>query len=347
MKALVFHGTKDVRLEDIKEPAVPAGKVKVKVAWIGICGTDIHIYQHGIAVPMEPHPVTGRMAPLTIGHEFAGVVSEVGKGVKGIHAGDRVTVEPTITCGHCELCRTGKYNLCLNTAFLGASDDGGYAEYVIVEPYMVHKLPDNVSLEEGALVEPTAVAMQAVINSSLKMGDTIAVYGVGPIGLLTILCAKAAGAAKIIAIDVSKVRLEKACEVGATHIINATDEDPVAKINADFGSVDVVYEVAGAQATLTSAIKSVKKGGEVMVISIFAAPVEIDMADLLTREVRISTSCIYRHVFPKVIGMVSSRQLDVMKVVTGKIKLDDIITDGFERLMADKGQAKILVEIQP
>ena len=347
MKALVWYGQKDVRIEDVQEPVVEAGKVKIKPAFTGICGSDLHAYHHGIGVQVEvEHPISGQKAPLTLGHEFAGVVAEVGPGVEGFKVGDRVAVEPMLHCKECEYCRQGRYNMCEKFGFVGLNADGGFAEYVVVDDFLVHALPEGVSLEEGALVEPTAVAVQAVRESKIKVGDTVAVYGVGPIGLLTIMAAKAAGAARIVAVDVSKERLEKAKEVGATHIINSLEEDATETIKAAYGAVDVAYEAAGVQPTFTSATQVVKKGGEVMIISVFGKPAEVDLFRVVANEINIKGSLAYRHIFPEVMNMIENGVLDVKKVVTDKIPLDNVVEGGFEKLIQDKSQAKILVEIR-
>lgn len=347
MKALVWYGKKEVRIQEVPEPLVGDGKVKVKVAWTGICGSDLHAYHHGIGIQVDqPHPLSGKLAPLTLGHEFAGVVTEVGEGVTEVKVGDRVAIEPMLHCKQCEYCKKGNYNLCEKFGFVGLNSDGGFADYCVVDSFLVHKLPDNVSLEEGALVEPAAVAVQAVKESKVKIGDTVAVYGVGPIGLLTILAVKAAGASRIIAVDISKERLEKALEVGATDIINSLEEDPTKTIKSVFGGVDVAYEAAGVQATFTSATKVVKKGGEVMVIAVFEKPAQVDLFMVVSNEISIKGTLAYRHIFPEVISMISNGVLDVKQVVTDSIPFNNVIEDGLERLMIDKRQAKILVKIQ-
>ncbi|RKN85917.1 2,3-butanediol dehydrogenase [Paenibacillus ginsengarvi] len=346
MKAAVWHDTKDVRISNIEEPSVQPGAVKVKVAWTGICGSDLHAYHHGIGVQTgQPHPLTGRMAPLTLGHEFAGTIAELGEGVTGLAAGDRVAIEPLIYCRECSYCRQGKYNQCEQFGFVGLNSDGGFGEYAIVKPYMVHKLPDNVSLEEGALVEPTAVAYHAVRQSRLHVGGKAAVFGVGPIGLLTILSAKAAGAAQIVAVDVSDERLEKAKEVGATFTINSAKENAAAKILELTGGVDVAYEAAGVQATFNDAMTVIKKGGEIMVIAAFAKQPQIDLLQLMVKEANVTSILAYRHIFPEVISLIAAGQLDVKKVITKKIELDQLVEDGLELLLHDKSQAKILTRI--
>jgi (R,R)-butanediol dehydrogenase/meso-butanediol dehydrogenase/diacetyl reductase len=348
MKAAVWYGAKDVRITNVPEPAVRSGTVKVKVEWTGICGSDLHAYHHGIGIQIgTPHPLSGQMAPLTIGHEFSGTVAELGEGVAGLAVGDRVAIEPLIYCGACIYCRQGRYNQCEQFGFVGLNADGGFGEYAIVKPYMVHKLPDNVTLEEGALVEPTAVAFHAVRESRLKVGGNAAVFGVGPIGLLTILSAKAAGAAQIIAVDVSDERLEKARQVGATTIINAAKENAAESIIALTGGVDVAYEAAGAQATFNDAVSVIKKGGEVMVIAAFAKPATIDLMQLMVKEANVTSILAYRHIFPEVISLIAAGKLDVKQVITKKISLYRLIEDGLELLIRDKSQAKILTKIQP
>lgn len=348
MKAAVIYGTKDVRVEDVKEPTAGAGKVKVKVEWAGICGSDLHAYHHGIGVSAEPYPLTNQGLPLTLGHEFAGVISEVGEGVTGFAIGDRVAIEPLIFAADDYYVQQGHYNRAVSFGFIGLQGDGGFAEYAVVDAEKAHKLPENVSLEEGALVEPTAVVVQAVKESQLKIGDAVVVYGAGPIGLLTIIAAKAAGAATIIAVDISPERLQKALEVGATTVVHSGEEDATAKIMSlhPYG-VDVAYEAAGAQQTFTGALEVIKKGGQLMIIAAYAKPVTLDVNSILTKEITIKTSLAYRHIFPEVIAMIASGRLDVKPVITRQIKLDDIVEEGLELLVKDKSQAKILVKTQP
>lgn len=344
MKAAFWYGKQDVRVEDVAIPVISAGKVMIQTAWAGICGSDLHAYHHGMGVPVEEaHPLTGQKAPLTLGHEFSGIVAEVGEGVTGIQPGDRVAVEPLVYCGECEYCKQGRYNQCLSVGFIGLSANGGFAEYVVVEPKMVHKLPDNVTLEEGALVEPAAVALHAVRESKLEIGDKVAIFGAGPIGLLTVLAAKAAGASEIVVVDVSQERLNKAKEIGATYVANAAEVDTVQTILTLTGGIDVAYEAAGAQPTFTNALSVLKKGGQVMVIAAFAKPVEINLMEMMMKETSVAATLAYRHIFPEVIRLIASKQMDVAQVITKKIDLPQIVEQGFELLMTDKSQAKILV----
>lgn len=200
---------------------------------------------------------------------------------------------------------------------------------------MVHKLPDGVSLEEGALVEPTAVAMQAVRQSKLKVGDKVAIFGAGPIGLLTLLAAKAAGASEIVMVDVSEERLAKAKELGAAYIVNAATEDTVQAIVSLTGGVEIAYEAAGAQPTFSNTISVLKKGGDLMFIAAFTKPVELDMSLVMIKELNVTSTLAYRHVFPEVINLMASGRLDVKNVITKKIELAQIVDEGLELLIKD------------
>lgn len=342
MKAAVWHNVNDVRVEEVEEPSVLPGQLKVKVAWAGICGSDLHAYSHGLS--MEAHSLSGQKPPLTLGHEFSGEVVAVGESVTNHQVGDKVAIEPLIYCGKCYACQRGYYNQCAQVGFVGLNRDGGFAEYVIVDEHMAHTLPENVSFEEGALVEPTAVSFYAVRESKLKPGDSVAIFGAGPIGLLTLLSVKAAGATQIIVIDLSEERLEKATELGATTVINGMRDDIVETIlQLTNGGVSVAFECAGAQPTMTNAVASIKQGGQVMAIAVFAKPVSIDMGQIMFKAADITSTLAYRHVFPEVINMISTGRLDVKSVITKKIELADIVEEGFHQLIHDKKQAKILV----
>jgi len=342
MKAAVLYGAKDLRVENVSEPSVSSNQVKVKVEWAGICGSDLHVYADGLS--MEPHPLSGKKPPIILGHEFSGTIVEVGDGVTRAKVGDRVAIEPLIYCGECYACKRGYYNQCSKVGFVGINSDGGFAEYTVVDEKMVHILPDNVTFEEGALVEPAAVSFYAVKESKLKVGDTVAIFGAGPIGLLALIAAKAAGASKIIAVDLSEERLNKARELGATYIIDGHRDDIVETIlNLTNGGVNVVYECAGVQATMTNAIATVKQGGQIMAVASYSKPVSIDMGQIMFKAADITSILAYRHVFPEVIDMISAGRLDVKQVITKKIALDDIVEEGIHQLINDVKQAKILV----
>ncbi len=347
VKALRWHGVKDLRLDEIEEPAVRPGAVKLKVKWCGICGSDLHEYTAGpIFIPGEaPHPITGEQAPIVMGHEFSGQVVEVGEGVTRLKVGDKVVVEPIFNCGECAACRAGNYNLCSTLGFYGlAGGGGGFSEYTVVDEHMVHKIPDTMSYEQGALVEPAAVALYAVRQSALNVGDKAVVFGAGPIGLLVIEALKAAGAAEIYAVELSAERKQKAAELGAI-VIDPSQTNVVEEIVARTGGgADVTYEVTGVPPVLQQAIDAAKIGGEVMIVSIFEKEAAIKPNQIVTKERTIKGIIGYRNVFPSVIRLMEKGFFSADKLVTKRIRLDDVVEQGFEALLKEKNQVKILVE---
>ncbi|WP_201318955.1 2,3-butanediol dehydrogenase [Paenibacillus sp. EPM92] len=348
MKAAIWYGLEDVRVVEVEEPVTGEGMVKIEVEWCGICGSDLHEYVSGpMTIPVsEPHPLTGQVAPVILGHEFAGRVVEIGDRVTNVTMGDRVTVEPILTCGTCIHCQSGRYNLCPKRGFHGlTSNGGGFSEYTTVQAHLVHKLPDTISFEEGAVIEPAAVAVYAVRSSGLKVGDACAVFGAGPIGLLLIQAAKAAGASKIIAVEVSESRLAKAQELGATDFINPLKEktvEAIHKITSTKG-VDVSYEAAGVETSFLEALDSVKPDGEMVIVSLWEKAVTFNPNLLVLNERRIRSSCAYRHVFPEVISLIANGKINAKGLISKKISLDQIVEEGFTTLLTDKSHSKILV----
>ncbi|MEC0281734.1 2,3-butanediol dehydrogenase [Terribacillus saccharophilus] len=344
MKALRWHNQKDVRLEDIDEPVIKPNQVKMKVKWCGICGSDLHEYLGGpIFIPVDnPHPLTGEVAPVTMGHEFSGEVVEVGPEVKDYQVGDRVVVEPIFaTHGH-----QGAYNLDKQMGFLGlAGGGGGLSEYVAVDEELLFKLPDSLSYEQGALVEPSAVALYAVRSSKVKAGDKVAVFGCGPIGLLVIEALKAAGATEIYAVELSPERQAKAEELGAIVVDPSKVDDTVEEIRRlTDGGVEVAFEVTGVPVVLRQAIQSTDIGGETMIVSIWEKPAEIMPNDIVIQERSIKGIIGYRDVFPQVLSLMEKGYFSAEKLVTKKIKLDEVVEEGFESLIKEKNQVKILVQ---
>jgi (R,R)-butanediol dehydrogenase/meso-butanediol dehydrogenase/diacetyl reductase len=345
MKAAVWHGVKDIRVEEVELREINENEVKVKVAWAGICGSDLHEYQHGPIFINTEHKdqFTGEIAPITMGHEFAGVVEEVGAKVTSVKVGDRVTINPTITHGNKHE-SVDRYD---GMSFIGLNGNGGFTKYAIVPESNAYLLGENLTLQDGALVEPMAVTVQAVLDAGVKLGDTVAIFGAGPIGLLTVLAAKAAGASEIVIADLAEFRLEKAKEIGATHVINSGNVDPVKAIRELYpDGVDVAFEVAGVAPTFKQAISVTKAQGVVDVVSIFAREIEWSPMQLTNSGVSVKASIVYSpSTFRKTISAMNSGQLNPKQIVTSQIQLDNIVDDGFEALTNDKTQAKILVEL--
>ncbi|MHA3787154.1 2,3-butanediol dehydrogenase [Flavobacterium hauense] len=348
MKAARWHAAKDIRVEQAEIPTAGKKQVKIEVQFTGICGSDLHEYTHGpMLIPVDkPYPLNGHQGITTLGHEFSGIVSEVGEGVTNVKPGDRVVVEPLFKNPDSPFIANGEYNLSEPLGFVGLTSNGGFAKYTVVEDYMVHKIPDTMSFEQGALVEPAAVAVYAVLQSGLRLGDSCVIFGAGPIGLLCVQAAIAAGSPNVIVVDVADKRLEKAKEVGATNIINGKSEDIAGQVKKlTNGGADVFLDAAGVQATYDNGIKSLKNGGTAVLVALFGKTVTHDAFDQVVREITIKGIIAYRNIFPQVINLIDSGRMPVEKLVTQKIKLDNIVTDGFEALVSNPSQVKILVDI--
>lgn len=349
MKAAVWHGKKDVRVENVPEPPAPGkDEVKIKVFQTGICGSDLHEYDAGpIFIPIEePHPLTGRKAPVILGHEFSGEVVEIGEGVTNVSIGDRVAPDAAQHCGKCYMCKVNRYSVCEQLAFTGLMTDGSFAEYVNVPAYTCYKLLPELSNEAGALVEPLAVGIHAIRQGKLLLGDTVAVVGAGTIGLVTIQAARAAGASKVFAIELSKDRKEKAKGLGAI-VLDPTETDVVAEIQeqTDGQGVDVAVECIGKAETVNTGIQCAKRGGKIVVVGIFEKPGEINYNDLVFQEKEVIGSLAYCGEFDAAIALLADGRIKAEPLITGKIKLDDIVENGFEELLRNRdSNIKILVE---
>ncbi|MFJ7951756.1 2,3-butanediol dehydrogenase [Lysinibacillus sp. NPDC096418] len=350
MKAARWYKPKDIRVEEVEEPVISQGKVKIKVQWTGICGSDLHEYAAGpIFIPVDqPHYVSKDIAPIIMGHEFSGEVVEIGEGVTKVKVGDPVVVEPILACGECPACKKGKYNICIHLGFHGLSGGGGgFSEYTMVDEKMVHKMPEGLSFEQGALVEPAAVALHSVRLSKLKAGDKAAVFGTGPIGLLVIEALRAAGASEIYAVELSEERAAKAIELGATAVINPKDEDAVARLHElTNGGVDVAFEVTGVPVVLQQAIDSTTFEGETIIVSIWESSASIQPNNIVLSERTVKGIIAYRDIFPAVMELMTQGYFPADKLVTKRITLDDVVTEGFESLMKEKNHIKILVNSQ-
>ena len=353
MKAARYHGPRDVRVEDVPADTVGPGEVEVEIDACGICGSDLHEYVAGpMTIPgEEPHPVTGERTPITIGHEFGGVVADVGEGVS-IPVGTPVAVNPFISCGECRYCDEGHYQRCVNGGFVGLSGGGGgFAESVVVEAEKVVPLPEGVPTEVAALAEPFAVGLHAIRRSDLKLGDSVAVFGAGPIGLTVVQAAKAAGAGQVIVSEPRRARREQAAECGADVPVDPADEDPVSRIDEEVpGGVDVAVEVAGIGPTVEQSIQGTRRGGNVTVVSLFEEPIELLPTDIVLGELTVTGTAAYLggplagREFGMTLRNFETGAFDPGPLVTSRIGLEDVVADGFEALLADDSdEVKILV----
>lgn len=348
MKAARWYAAKDIRVEQTEVPNPNDNQVKIKLKFTGICGSDLHEYNHGPQlIPVDkPYSLNGHKGVTTLGHEFSGIVVETGKNITNIKKGDRVTVEPIFRNPESPFVPKGEYNLSQPLGFVGLTANGAFAEFVVVEDYMVHKMPDNMTFEQGAIVEPAAVAAYGLQQGGMKMGDSVLITGAGPIGLLTAQVALASGASKVFITDISEKRLEKALEIGVTKTFDARDKDIPTKIKElTGGGVDVFIDAAGVQASYDTGIQSLRNGGTAVLVALFSKKVSHDALDQALRELTIKGIIGYRNIFPEVIALISSGRLPVEKIVTNIISLDEIVIKGFESLIKDPSEVKILVDL--
>jgi L-iditol 2-dehydrogenase len=286
MKALVFEGPWKMPLRDRPDPIPSAGEVVVTVRAAGICGSDVHGYIGS----------TGRRTPgVVMGHEASGVVALVGAGVSSVRVGDRVVLRSLLSCGRCESCLAGLPNVCLRRRGLGMHLDGAYAERVLVPEALVAALPAEVSFDQGAMVEPLAVAMHAVNITPIELMGRVAIVGAGTIGLLTLLAARLRGAGRIVITDRSAHRLEMARALGADVVVDVEAGDPVAAVIAalEGRGADAVFEAVGSSPTVQQSVSMVRPGGQVTWIGNSEPRVELGMQDLVTKELTLRGSYAY------------------------------------------------------
>jgi len=329
MKAAVLYGPKDLRIEEVPTPILGKREVLVKVKVCGICGSDLHAYK-------GKHP--DYILPVIPGHEFSGIVEEVGEEVRSVRPGDRVTVEPVKVCGRCYYCLRGQYNRCLNLKIIGAQTNGAFAEYVVVDENRVFKLPANMSFEEGAMIEPTAVAVHAIKRSSGVEGKDIMILGAGTIGLLILQVAKAFGADSIIITDIIDSRLSLAKELGADEVINPSKgklRDIVMGLTRGLG-ISLAFEAVGVEETLKDALTLARKGGEIIVIGVFERPsIPIPIMEIVNKELVVKGSLIYRWDYETALRLVSTGKVNVRKLISVSLPLEKI-REAFEQALYRK-----------
>ena len=278
----------EIIFEEVPVPVILENEVLIKIMYIGICGSDIHVY-HG------EHPFTSY--PVTQGHEVSGEIVEVGKNVTTFKVGQKVTIEPQVFCGKCHPCRHGKYNLCEELKVMGFQTTGTASEYFAVDASKVTPIPEDMSFEEGAMIEPLAVAVHGVKQVGDVTGMNIAVLGAGPIGNLVAQTAKGMGASKVMITDVSELRLAKAKECGIDVCVNTRNKDFGEALVEAFGpdKADVIYDCAGNNITMGQAIKYARKGSVIVLVAVFAGMATVDLAVANDHELDIKSTMMYRH----------------------------------------------------
>lgn len=337
MKAAVFRGIGKVEVVDVPKPEPGPGEVLIRVGYCGICGSDVEALQVGMYEP-----------GLIIGHEFSGIVAEMGPDVSGWKVGDRVVVNDAIPCGACGPCREGRLDGCEDLTMVGVTHDGAMAEYVKAPVRGLHRLPDEVTLRQGALVEPLSIALQGVRRSWLKPGDYVLVMGAGPIGLLTLQCALLSGARMVVVTEVDLTRAALSEQLGAAAVLNPVRENvSVALSGLTKGrGPDLVYVCTGAPDPYRDAVSLVRKGGQIFILGLCVEPVEADFMSVVLNDLCIVGGLAGRAEFPPAIDFIAQRRVDVESLVSHEIPLDAVVAKGFDRLNAlGSGAVKILVQI--
>lgn len=354
MRAARFYAARDIRVEDVAMPAINAGDdVLVEVKYCGICGTDLHEYLMGpIVTPQTPHPLTGATLPQTLGHEFSATVVEVGPQVRDVKTGDRVAIMPAIVCGRCHYCRRGMGHLCLSFACTGLSaETGGLAQFAVLKEYQVAVLPDEVSDQEGAVIEPASVAAYGVDRAGVTGGDVVLVTGAGPIGILSAIYASALGAATVVIAEPNPNRAALAGEMDIGPVLDPTSDGFGAQLEdlTKGLGVDMAVECSGSSAGLSTCVTHTRRRGSIVQTGLHTKPASLDAMALSAKDLSLIGSWCYLITdWPRIIRLVAAGKYPVAKAVTAQIELEDVVPLGFDALVDPQGhQLKVLVRSQP
>lgn len=299
-----------IEFREIETPVPKAGEVLIRIMKIGVCGSDIHVW-HG------KHPFTSY--PVTQGHEVSGEIAALGAGVENLEVGQKVTIQPQVVCGKCYPCRHGKYNLCETLKVMGFQTTGVASEYFAVDAAKVTPLPQEMSFDEGAMIEPLAVAVHAVRKFGDMQGMRVAVLGAGPIGILVAQAAKGMGAESVLITDISDLRLEKARQCGVDFCVNTREADFGEALVSSFGpdKADVIYDCAGNNVTMGQAIRCARKGSTIILVAVFAGMAEVDLAVLNDHELDLNTTMMYRNEdYLETIELVRAGKVDLKPLIS-------------------------------
>jgi len=341
----ILYKVDDIRLEQTPVPEPAEGQVLLKMDSVGICGSDVHYWTHGAIGDFIVK------APMILGHEAAGIVAKVGSNVKHLQVGDKVAIEPGVPCRMCNFCKTGVYNLCLDMQFCATPPvHGNLSRYYVHAADFCYKLPDNMSLEEGALMEPLAVGVHACRRAGVNLGKRVLICGAGPIGLVNLLTAKVMGATEVIVTDIMDNRLEVAKSMGATHTYKATREKTPEQMADDIEALfggnkpDVTIECSGVEASVRFGIFATKSGGVMVLVGLGKPEITIPIVNAAVREVDIRGIFRYANCYPAAIAMVASGKVDVKPLITHRFQLEDTIA-AFETAKTGAGGAiKVMIK---
>ncbi len=326
--ALRFYGVGDIRVENIPNLTYSPKEALVKVKYAGICGSDLHIFKKGMFV---------KSTPITMGHEFSGVVEAIGSDVNELSLGDHVIGDPRVSCNNCKWCHAGSYNLCPELGFIGEVLPGCFAEYIVIDSKKLFKISSSINLKEAALVEPLAVVLHIIQNSNLSHSDAIGIVGAGPIGLLTLLVVQRFYSKNVTMIDISSIRLEKAKILGARKIMQKFP------INSS-ERVDVVIETAGCEETLNNSFKWLIPQGKLIMCGLYENNIQIDPNDIIYKELKLIGMNAYdTEDIEKAIELLSNKYIKVGSIITDVLPLSEAVK-GFELLTAsEKKSIKVLL----
>ena len=328
-----------IEINEVPRPRPAAGEVLIEVKRIGVCGSDIHVY-HGL------HPYTSY--PVVQGHEVGGVVAETGSGVTGFEPGDKVVFMPQVTCGVCYPCRHGMYHICDNLKVMGFQTSGAAQEFFPVKAEMVLKLPEHMTLDEAALIEPISVAAHAVSRSGGVEGKKVVVLGAGTIGNLVAQVSRASGAADVIITDVSDYKVDKAHQTGFAHAVNTNQENLNEAILKYFGpdKADVMFECVGAQATITQAVNYARKGSTIVVVGVFGKVPEVNLGFVQDRELSLIGTLMYQKKdYERAIDLAANGKLQLGPMVTQRFPFKRYL-EAYEMIEASHGDyLKVMIDL--
>lgn len=341
MKVPVLTAPETFEMQSIPKPSPGPGEVLVEVRWCGICGSDIHAY-HGTHPFMPP--------PLILGHEFSAVIREMGEGVEGLSTGDRVTVEPVLSCGQCVNCESGRYHLCFERKVIGCQSTGAYARLMTVPANRVLRLPDSVSFEEAATAEPLAVGVRGIRRARIEGGEGVAVFGAGTIGLLTAKVAQAKGAEAVAIVDLSSFRLSIAEKMGITPTLQVPDQDLPDRMREIFGpgGPDLLVDcVGGDAAAFDDILRLARPGTRILAVGIFAEPVTVPhLVNLVEHELQVIGTSIYqKEDFEEAIELLAEKQVDPEPMITHRFPVERVSEAFALTSTPDAEFVKVLVRV--
>jgi L-idonate 5-dehydrogenase len=341
MEALVIHAPNDLRVEQVETPALEPGQLRVKVTAGGICGSDLHYFQHGGFGTIRIRE------PMVLGHEVAGTITEVGGGAGPLQPGQRIAISPSRPCGLCRYCQEGLQNHCLDMRYYGSAMrtphvQGAFRQELVVEPWQAHLLADTVSDQEGAMVEPFSVALHAVRRAGDMLGKRVLVTGCGPIGAMLVIAARRAGAGQVVVTDVGAFPLRKAMQVGADLALNvAEDPDALQRFSADKGHFDVLFEASGNERALVGAFDALRPRAVIVQVGL-GGEMKLPMNVIVAKEFDLRGAFRFHAEFAIAVELLNKGLVDLKPLISATLPYRDA-TRAF-KLAADRSQAmKVLL----